>query len=382
MSSDAVPKARLYQESCVPVTLGSSEKSKNTWETMDVCERFTYVALAPFKFILGIIQCIAVLFILLGAQLFTKGGARALFIGEGIFAGKKALKKGLVKAANFATEHTYKDTAIEITHLDNTLQAFILTRPKNQESIGKKQWIVYIPGMRSSIETHHQEVVGLYKANNVHGVICVNPPGVGLSEGSTKSPADFCSAAAAGIRYIKEQHKDESPNITLWGHSLGGASAMVNANDPEFKDFDIQVVLDRTFIRYDKAIEYSPLIFFPCAQLLKKIVKKIFYLDSGAELKKTKRSVVVVASQKDEVIDYHKASAIQIVSNKIRARLVVEFEEHNRTPGVIPDAKATLSKTPEHSFAHTKETINTIMDCFQNYKQDDLSDDERDALDY
>ena len=381
----------LYRETCNDSSDLEVPQQK-TWATMNSCEIAKEIFLTPIQFILGLIQCIGVLFILF-VGLFLRGGAKGLFIDQGILGGHHATAEKLEKVAASSDERCRTDT---IHSLDGKrkLKAYIIEEkqtaplPTDQQTddlplSSYEDWVVFIPGMQSSFHTHHKETLSLFEATGAAGAICVNPPGIGLSEGKTNGPNDFFSGPATAIEWIKQNHKIKTNKlplrITLWGHSLGGAAAIGVANKEEFEQIPIRVVLDRTFTSYDQAIQYNKLIFNPCALLLRAVIKSLFSLDSKTEIERTKREIIVVFAPRDEVIR-QKASAARLNSNNITAKLSVEFIEHSRTPGQVNDEIPKLSSTPQHSLGHT---IDVIMNVWNSFKPQFVytDPDDGDALD-
>lgn len=379
----------FISETCTRQPINYLPKEKHQ---KDLKEKVIEVLLAPLKFILGLIQCIVVLFLLF-CGLFLKGGPKELFIGEGIFGARAATPYKFNKMIDAAGTETPTTTNVSSTTLfssdNNQLKAvtiinsridkfvktpganpfhFTKTESTTDPSRATGKWIVFIPGMHSSTESHHSVMWDLYRATDVEGVICCNPPGIGDSQGVTRTPEDFFEASSAAIRYIQEKHNKDHPEtpleITLWGHSLGGTSAMHNANLEEFKEINIRVVLDRTFTKYDKAIRYSSLIFTPCVQLLRSYIRKHFPLNLKEKVRETNRQIVVIASEKDEVIHVDSASAITIESENIRGRFLTSFKKETGSGEICEANKRSASLTPEHSFRHTLETIRTIWNDF------------------
>ncbi len=365
----------LYRETCN----NSSDlevPQQKTWATMNSCERAKEIFLTPIQFILGLIQCIGVLFILF-VGLFLKGGAKGLFIDQCILGSRHATAENLEKAADGSNDLCRTET-IKSSVVNGDLKAYIIERKQTAPLTTDQQtedlplsshedWVVFIPGMQSSFHTHHRETLSLFNATGAAGAICVNPPGIGLSEGKTNGPNDFFSGPATAIEWIKQNHKIKTNKlplrITLWGHSLGGAAAIGVANKEEFEQIPIRVVLDRTFTSYDQAIQYNKLIFNPCALLLRAVIKSLFSLDSKTEIERTKREIIVVFAPRDEVIR-QKASAARLNSKNITKKLSVEFIEHSRTPGQVNDEIPKLSSTPQHSLGHTIDVIMNVWNSF------------------
>jgi|GEM_PF-5094718 len=403
--STQVQKSSLYNEVVIPYTEEGSPR-KNS------CDKVLFIIASVF---LGLLQCLVVLGVLF-IGLFFKGGPIQFLISKCILGQTvvdsvrtKKIAEMEAKARSHFTKQTEKDQLDEDRSMDDAefKQVFVNTDTEKSENLEletfiisskncarskriKGKWIILTPGMHSSTYSQFQVMIDLFKGSDVEGVICTNPPGTGKSEGKTKSPLDFCTAGSCAFDYLFNIYEN-TLDVTFWGHSMGGASAIKNANEKSKlkPEVSINVVLDRTFKgQLCEAIGKSPIVLHPCRELLSSLAKKFFDFNVGNEVKKSNVPIIVIGNKGDTVIDFDQSALKLPQKENILSRYETAFKNHpttnlSKSNISLKNEISTLSSTVAHSLPHTPDLIGQVFEDFKKKKLSSSSSsyEERDLLD-
>lgn len=213
------------------------------------------------------------------------------------------------------------------------------------ENSDYEKWIIYVPGMKDSNVMSRKYLHNIAKQMNIN-IICPNPRGVGNSKGMCREAEDFFYSAEAAYEYLATDKGVEDNNITVWGHSLGGASAANLA-----ASHDIKVILDRTFTSFDAATEYFPYAPYPCNKLLSWLTRQSLDVSTQEATENIDpERVLIISAEGDNVIDFDYASAKNL--DITAKRFFCTFKEGETDPG----ERMVLS----HSGMHTPKVLNQI----------------------
>jgi hypothetical protein len=400
--STQVQKSSLYKEDVIPYSEEASPPK-------NFCDKVLFIIASVF---LGLLQCLVVLGVLF-IGLFFKGGPIQFLISKCILGQTvvdsvrtKKIAAMEAKARSHFTKQTAKDQLDEDRLMDDAefKQVFVNTHTEKSENLKlqtfiitsktcdsrnriKGKWIILTPGMHSSTYSQFQVMIDLFNGSDVEGVICTNPPGTGKSEGKTKSPLDFCTAGSCAFDYLYGIYK-EKLDVTFWGHSMGGASAIKNANDKSKlnPEISINVVLDRTFKgQLCEAIGKSPIVLHPCRELLSSLAKKFFNFDLSNEVNNSQVPIIVIGNKGDTVIDFDQ-SALKLQQKNILHRYETSFKNHpttdlSKSNIALKNEISTLSSTVAHSLPHTLALIGRVFQDFKNKTLSSSSYEANDPLD-
>lgn len=162
--------------------------------------------------------------------------------------------------------------------------------------IPTKKTIIYIHGVRSNIEKCEEEIRKIQEKLPVN-ILAVDPRGFGNSKYSGVITTEgLIEDGKAMYDYLVNEKGIDPKDISVFGHSLGGAIAVGLAKEREVEN----LILQSTFTKTSQAAEGSLKKLLPdvLATQLSKLLNTDF--NSGEDIKKVKaKNLVVLHGEKD-----------------------------------------------------------------------------------
>lgn len=177
---------------------------------------------------------------------------------------------------------------ISVISYNNTInaemfEAMIIGELNNNKIYNaKKQYIILVGGNNTCYQVFVPQMLKLYyKHNESAYIIGFNPPGVGLSPGTTNDLEHYCAALRSVINNICA-NGIPAENILVVGHSLGGAIAAKVIADLQQEDKNVRLFADRTMKSISDAAGARFWRMLPTGLLRNTLGMILFYLAKGA----------------------------------------------------------------------------------------------------
>jgi len=321
---------------------------------MTLGQKVSKVLLQPLLFLVGIIMTIIVLIIVAIGGLCHKLGHKAFIIDHLVLVKKFCSKE----VQDLARKHikTVSETGgvgKNYTVLDDKTKNRLEVGQITKRSVKAKdrEWAIYITGVASNMQFSINQMGRIYDNLDMN-VICINHPGLGRSEGHAASKDDLLIGAKKAIKILKEKGVSVD-KMHLWGHSLGGGIAAELAAKDEYKG--INLVLDRSFDRFENAVgkfSYSPR---PLNWVLSAIVKSILPFNTEENFKKVRGKKTIICAPDDAIV--HHSSSAEKLDPSNHHTMYVHFgldAEH------MKNADLTTKIAPNHTLYRTPKFLKCV----------------------
>jgi hypothetical protein len=321
------------------------------------------VILAPISLIVGIVQSAIFLLILFVKGITYKTGIKGYFIDQWVLQQTVCTKDIQNSVRNKINSLENGIIGRQLTIFDenkNRIEAVVIEKEdskaaKTQRATAarkaiapkERKWVIYDTGVMSNYQVSMNKIIHIYNAFDAN-IICANSAGVGTSTGHAITSDELVMPTESILRHLINTLGVDKNNITVMGHSLGGAKSARIAAKSEFSG--INLILDRSFNTFSHAAKGFKLAAFPFNFLLAGLVRWALPFETTKAIPFVKGNVTAVCAPQDPVITFNN-SAVHIQDPNIK-KIFVRFNlegshlENGSFPQKYP-AQHTLSHTPE-----------------------------------
>jgi hypothetical protein len=273
-------------------------------------------------------------------------------------------KKNLDLLRNHVLEDTdhQQTNGIKTSEINLRLQDSVeLNGIKIEPNEKTDKWLIYFNGNNGCYEANYNSMVEFSKQLDVN-VLCFNYRGVGKSGGICLKGEQLTSDAVEVIKYAHQTLGAAYENITVYGFSLGGATAgtaLTEANFPKTLR-KMKFINDRSFSKAKLAS--MSLIRIPLySHFLRWITKSNWNLKPFKNAASLQNRLCIIASPQDAVIPIGIASYYKKANKHADTVFLLDFDKHVETK------KSLWARFKAHGEAHYYDLNKEILDRIRDW---------------